>query len=140
MKQFIITSNRFNGELLFKYDLNDVLFAFENRATLTDAQYQSTMRNLPLNVKQLLEWGNSPGVKLSEIPLDLSFSEFWSKYGYKVGDKKRCEKLWDKLDEAKKTKAIVTIQRYRRFCDTNNIPMVYPERYISQERYLNDFK
>jgi hypothetical protein len=140
MKQFVITSNRFTGELLFKYDLNDTLVGFENRAGLSDVQYHSTMRNLPLNSSQLQEWAKAPGVKIVEVPLDLSFAEFWNKYAYKVGDKKRCEKIWDKLDDANKTKAIVAIQKYRRFCEVHNIPMVYPERYLSQERYSNDFK
>jgi hypothetical protein len=140
MRQFIITSNRFTGELIFKYDLNDVLCGFDNNAHLSESQFLSTMRNLPLNLKQLQDWGSSPGVTLSEIPLDLSFMAFWSKYAYKVGDKKRCEKLWDKLDDAKKTKAMISIQKYKKFCYDQNIPCVYPERYISQERFLNEFK
>lgn len=125
---------------MFKYDLNGCLIGFELNAQLNQIQYDSTLSALPIKEQTLLLWTKSPGVKVVEVPLDLSFATFWTKYAYKVGDKKKAEKLWIKLNDADKTLALINIEKYNRFVFERGIDKVYPERYLSQERFKNEFR
>lgn len=128
--------------MLFKFNLNGMLIGFEINATLSDGQYDYFFKNLPMKVEILtVSWKkNSNTLKISEVPLDLSFDAFWTKYAYKVGDKKKAEKLWSKLNDADRSLALNNIDKYSRFAFERNIDKVYPERYLSQERFKNEFK
>ena len=60
-------------------------------------------------------------------------------YGYKVGNKARVQKKWEKLPEGERVLAMASIARYRRFAEGKKIEMVYPETYIDQRRWENEF-
>lgn len=145
MKQYVVTSNHYNGSLLFKYDEQALLIGFEIQAALSEEQRGYFFKHLPLHSKTLLvDWvKKSPTMRVIEMQPDLSFENFWNTYGRfygsKVGDKTKCKKHWDKLSDADKTKALQNIQRYKQFCDTKGIDMVYAERYLSQDRFNNTF-
>ncbi len=142
MKHFVVTSNHYQGELSFKFDLNDRLTGFQINATLSEEQYNWFFKNLPKTTKVLLnDWkANSKTIKITEVPLDLSFAAFYNKYAYKVGNKTKAKDLWNKLDDANKALAITKIDAYNRFIEQSQIAKVYPERYLSHRRYENEFK
>ena len=74
-----------------------------------------------------------------EVPDDLSFEAFWTRYGYKVGDKKKATKLWNEMKPESRALALSKIERYKKFAENANIALVYPERYLSQRRFENEF-
>lgn len=79
--------------------------------------------------------------KIQEVPLDLSFNSFWDKYGHKVGNMGRAKKLWKLLNLEDKTKAMCNITSYNYYLQMNpNIEKIYPERYLSQRRFENEYK
>lgn len=141
MKQFVVTSTHFQGELLFKFDLNGRLIGFEVQAMLSEEQYGWFFANLPKSQAVLLgDWKRkSKTIKVAEVPLDLSFEAFYKKYAYKVGDKKKAQTLWAKLSDAEKALAITKIDSYNRYTERTQIAKVYPERYLSQRRFENEF-
>jgi hypothetical protein len=79
-------------------------------------------------------------VKIQEIPKDISFEGFWNAYTYKVGSKVNAEKHWNKLSEIDKIQAITKIKEYDRYIGRTGVAKIYPERYISQRRWENEFK
>ena len=71
--------------------------------------------------------------------IDVSFEAFWNTYAYKVGNKSRVQKKWNLLPEKERILAIGAIARYKRFAESKRIERVYPETYIDQHRWENEF-
>ena len=71
--------------------------------------------------------------------IDLSFVRFWNAYGYKVGDKSRVEKKWNALKEENRLLALQGIARQRRHSESHKTDMPYPQTYIDQRRWENEF-
>jgi hypothetical protein len=142
MKHYIATSNSFQGELSFKYDLNGLLIAFEISAVISSGQRDWFFKNLPLNESDLIvSWAkSSKTLRITEVPIDLSFDAFYNKYSYKVGDKKKCIKLWSGLSDEIRTKALMVVPKYFRWLEATGTAKVYPERYLSKEYYNNDYR
>ena len=141
MKQYVVTSTQFTGEMLFEFDAQGLIICFDIRkAILSPAQYRGLMQRLPGDEDNLLKWVDSnKTLKSIIVPQDLSFDNFWNTYAYKVGDLAKAKKLWKALSDPDKAKALSAIHRYRVFAKDKGIDMVYPERYLSQQRYLNSF-
>jgi len=79
------------------------------------------------------------GTLLPVLP-DLSFDHFWNRYAHKVGNKKRAQKLWEKLPEAEKKKALAGVTKYHAWLRQHpNTEQCYAETYINQERWNNEY-
>lgn len=70
---------------------------------------------------------------------DLSFERFWNVYGYKVGNKATVKKKWEALKEEDRLLAMQGIQRQRRHSESHKTDMPYPQTYIDQRRWENEF-
>lgn len=80
-------------------------------------------------------------VKVERHPTDLSFNAFWDAYAYKVGKRERAMKLWAGMSDADKTKCLRSIPRYNQWLASKfNMERLYPETYLHQARYNNEFK
>ena len=71
--------------------------------------------------------------------LDLSFRKFWFAYNYKVGNKARVEKKWNNLKDEDRLLALQGAERQRRHSQTHKTDMPYPETYLDQRRWENEF-
>lgn len=79
--------------------------------------------------------------QVQPVPLDLSFEKFWNTYNYKVGNKGKAQKLWKLLNQEDKIKALCRVTSYNYFLQINpNTEKIYPERYLSQRRFENEYK
>lgn len=142
MRQYIVTSTQFNGELIFSYDLNSNLTAFDIQAELTPLQRKYFFNHLPMLEVQLThEWPKtSKTLKVIEVPMDLSFDAYYKKYDCTFGDKKKAKVLWEKLSDANKTKCHILLPRYNRYLERTGVAKIYLERFISKGYYDNDYK
>ena len=68
-----------------------------------------------------------------------SFARFWAAYDYKVGNKARVEKKWNALPDGDRLLALGAIARYKRFALDKKQNRVYPETYIDQRRWENEY-
>lgn len=85
--------------------------------------------------------GKAKSMKAQHIPPELTFSVFWDAYGYKVGNRKRAEKLWDRMTDGQRLKALVCIPEYDKYlARKKSMEKTYPETFLSQERYETDFR
>lgn len=70
---------------------------------------------------------------------DLSFETFWREYGYKVGDKKRVQRKWEALGEGERLLALGGIWKQRRHSEGHGAYLPYPETYLNQRRWENEY-
>ncbi len=137
MRKYILTSKRFIGSLVFEYDLEGILIGFKNEANLDTEQIEFLYKNFPFTDDKLPYTAGKGTIK--EIT-DLSFNRFWDDYAYKVGNKKKAEKLWIALSESERLAVLDSLKRYNYYLKMTNIARVYPERYLSHRRWENEFK
>lgn len=71
--------------------------------------------------------------------LDLSFAYFWNTYAYKVGNKATVEKKWNALKPEDRLLALRGITLQRRHSESHRTDMPYPQTYIDQRRWENEF-
>lgn len=138
MKQYSLVSPK--GEYRLAYNQDGHLIKYEVLEA-DDAAIIYLSRNIPATEEELKQMASRWKCELIEMPMDLSFDNFWNTYNYKIGNKARAEKLWSKMSDADKTKALMAIPKYERYLKTkNNMEKAYPETYLSQKRYENTFK
>ena len=142
MHKIIITSSKFDGSLEFEMDDTETVRIFKNNANLDEKQQQWFAENFPITLTRLNTMLKSfPSLKAELVEADLSFENFWKTYDHKVGHKKRGEKLWNKLSDAKKLQALASIPGYNNYLFQHpNIQRMYPDTYLYQKRFETDYK
>jgi hypothetical protein len=78
--------------------------------------------------------------KVTEIETALAFDDFWELYDYKVGNKKRAKESWDKLDDATRALVMAKVKEYNYYMAHVSHAKVFPERFLAQRRWENDFR
>ena len=75
------------------------------------------------------------------IAPDITFDSFWNAYGYKVGNRKRAEKEWSRLNPEDRVRCLQGVKRYSMWiAQRRNQDKLYPETFLSQSRWENEFK
>lgn len=142
--EYVMTGASLNGTgVYWRFDKAGRLVAFEIKADLPDKQYEWLLTNLPkteqfflTTLKRGLE--SKGNVQIHLVEHDLSFQKFWDRYDYKVGKKKRAERLWKALSKDNKVKALQHLKKYNYHLAQNpHIQRLYPETYLNQERWNN---
>ena len=107
----------------------------------------ATVREVPVRihyqsgmpVEGFAHWERT-GCKVVDVTnTDYGFERFWGLYGYKVGNKARVMKKWNALSEGERILALGAIPRYKAFASSKHIDLVYPETYIDQRRWENEY-
>jgi hypothetical protein len=109
--------------------------------TLTEEQFAWLIARLPVrqtDITALVEMSKGK-IKVEQIPNDLSFEVFWNAYRNKVGDKAKAEKLWQALNDAARVEVLDSLKKYETYLSKTKVAKVYPERYLSQQRWKNTF-
>jgi hypothetical protein len=139
MKNYLVTYKKTGKTMLFKFDLNGFLIAFETTFTLNRSTYHYFKKHFPFEVDDLQHFKAAAEFKVDELLQDLSFQSFWNTYDRKVGNKSRSQKLWKGLNDTEKAKALNYIKTYDNFLVMNQgIQKLYPETYLSQKRFNNE--
>lgn len=85
-------------------------------------------------------WRRAGYVVKDITAFDVSFEAFWKLYGKKVGNKAGVEKKWGRLSWDERVMAMGCIGRMKRYYDKKGIELPYPETYINQRRWENEFE
>lgn len=127
------------GQFQVTYDANGLMHAITNYTNIaTEDLLYKAMAHIPLDHRHIATM-KARGIRVDEVPADLSFDAFWNKYNYKLGKKERAKKLWECLTDADRARAINAIKAYDTWLSQRSIEKVYPETYLSQRRWENDF-
>lgn len=137
-RSYILTSSKFKGSIHFKFGLNGLLTAFKIDALLDKHQHAWALKYLPKQINHIAELKKmSDTVKIDEVPVDLSFDNFWKTYGNIAGKKKRCEALWEALNDAERSKCLNFIPIYKSQKSKDGTALAYPETYINNRNWDN---
>ena len=139
MKKYIVRNKSTGGEMLFKFDLQGRLLAFDILETPpTQEIYTFIQRNLPTTLGQLVQrvkgWKTS---ELHEVAQDLSFESFWNTYANKNGKKKMCENTWEKMNDNERGLALAGIEKYNKAVKRDGVSKAYPSTYLNQKYWEN---
>jgi len=141
MKTYLLTSPHFTGEIELRFNENGHLIKYDNRAELTEKQFAYMLFRIPVNIDSLSVLTDGNQSKLTEVKIELTFDMFWDKYDYKMGKKARVMKLWEALTETDKQAAMKGIVKYDMYlAGHTKMEKAYPETYLSQRRWENDFR
>lgn len=146
MRKFSITSQEFEGEIFVEYNEFGVLDYFDARLTkFNGAAIGALLNKLPKDIsknpkKTLQDFLDSLTKKVHMAECSATFDAFWEAYGKKI-NKKRTEKLWNKLSEKNKLAAIRSIAQYDRFLKYKEPGRAKadPETYLRNEMFFNEW-
>jgi hypothetical protein len=133
MRTFILTSDKFAGEVRFEYTDDGYLnIADYSGATLSIEQRQAMVKRTRFDVREIGHTTAGSSAKLTEIAREITFEDFWKKYDDKLSSsRKRALAKWEKMSEKEQLKAYNFVRVY-----FNNIPTGTRKKYA--EKYLND--
>ncbi len=132
-------THKSGSKMLFKYSLKGFLKGFSTEMEVTHATIQFFKQQFPFLHSGLEYFNDHKEFRVEKIDVDLSFVNFWNLYTHKVGNKKRCEKLWSALSENDRAKAISYIKRYDNYLiGAGGIQKAHPETYLYQRRFDNE--
>ena len=131
---------QYSGVIRVEYGNSGLISVIENLTDIdNETELVKRLGRIPLH-QQHIQHLKAKGVKITEVPPDLSFEAFWTRYRYKVGKKARAEQLWNNLNQPDRTAALSGIIEYDRWLERAKVAKAYPETYLSGRRWENDFK
>lgn len=143
MHKIIITSEKFTGSLEFEMEDDQVVKVFRNSADLTPEQIAWFSHNFPITLDRLNDLIKRARFLNAElVEMDLSFLNFWEKYGMKR-NKIRAERYWKKLSDADKLLALKNLTPYFAYLERNpQQAKMYPDTYLNpvERKFENDYK
>jgi len=140
--KYLVDINNGKLKVLLEYNKTGLLVAFRLDCHIADEGLKWLHKSMPFAEANLMSWKTSiRNIVISEAIEDTSFNGFWERYKYKVGNKKRAEKLWNLLTEKERLSALASIAKYDRFLATRQrMEKAYPETYLAQRRWENEYK
>jgi len=137
MRRFIYTSANLDGSFHFAFTDAGFLAEFDLAAELSDQHHAFLLKRLPMTVEELPAFTQGLQGKLREVHVadSLTFSHFWDTYAYKVGNKARAERLWNKMSKTQRVKALDWISAYDSERTKTSAAKLYPETYLNQQRW-----
>ncbi|MDR2286959.1 MAG: hypothetical protein LBE04_05735 [Prevotellaceae bacterium] len=145
MKEFLMTSPQFEGEIEFAYNDAGGLIRLDIRANLNPAQYQYIVKNLPSSVSGLMAFKeNLKAIKspadIREVVRKIDFDVFWDRYfagrNKDNSSKKKARAKWERMSRADQLKAYQYINKYLAGLGAG-IGIKYAETYLNSELWNN---
>jgi hypothetical protein len=108
-------------------------------AVINDQQKEYLMNRIPTRYGAGFEQAFPTKLKVVAADVELDFdSDFWIPYGKPI-NRKRCEKEWEKLGQAKRGLAAARLGAYLRYLARTGIGKADPENYFKKAYYNNDY-
>lgn len=141
MKKYVLTSVNLVGSVVFGYEDSGLLVFYDaSPAEMSEKQLVAVLKYLPREEAELQALADKTKCTLELLPEDLSFDTFWDRYDKKI-NRKRCEPMWRKLNDAEKLEAIRNIKPYEAYLERTGFRgKVDPDNYFKKEYYLVDWK
>ena len=134
MKTYIVTSDKFTGEIEFRYNDIGQLVGYDNRADFAAEQHKWLLSRFPVMSGMLIQVAAPMGGKATEIKIELTFEMFWKQYfaGREKDNssRKRAEAKWDRMSKAEQSKAYAYINKY--MSRITHVPK-HAETYLNSE-------
>ena len=120
--------------------INNDLVMVEVPAEMAAVRKSKFLAVVPVTLDEFKSWMQNKNFVVQEVPQDLSFEAFWTRYNYKVGKKERAKKLWQSMTDDEHAAALLSIQKYNAYLINHpTLERAYPETWLSQRRWENTF-
>lgn len=141
MRKFLITGEKYTGEIVAVYSADQLLVQVDLQATnLTANQRRMLLCGLPTTVDGL---NNCFEGKLTivEAAFEVSFDMFWQRFGLKR-NKLQAEKLWEKLRKTEQVEAWHRIAAYDKYCKKNGhwYQRMYPDTWLRNRQWESEWE
>lgn len=139
MSKYLIEFTRFEASIICEFNEKGLLSSLSiDYGNMEQQQIVYLLQNIPVDLPRVTVYSKTKNVKVTDVPADISFNAFWSKYNYKVGKKARAERMWDALTNESKVKALNNITKYTQWLAQHpTIEKQYPTTYLSNEQWEN---
>jgi hypothetical protein len=135
MRKFVITNpTKWQGEIELGYNEAEILIYVSVKNDMNDGQLIELLKRLPIQLASLHLMAKGSTATINEMPIDLSFDAFWEAFGLKR-NRFRAEKIWAKLSDATRTKAITSTTHYRNYLRRKNIFQLHADKYLHEQHY-----
>ncbi len=153
---YTVTAPQLDGELIFKFDVDGILREWNNDVQDMNEKVirwfsarhpmleRWMMGGLVLKCKE--ELGISLNVQKKDI--DLSFENFWSFYGYKIGKKYQAQRIWEgdiitankrPMNDTDRLTCFRTLARMKYHYKLKSTSLPYPEVYLRNRRWEDEY-
>ena len=133
MKTYHLTSTAFTGYVSIVFGDNGLLQSTDmSTATLSEQQQRWFLHNIPsveADLQRII--ASSDTAKIMEVKQEVTFEDFYRRYGNKVG-KKEAQRKWARMSKAEQIKAYNFIPKYLQGL---TVAMMYPASYLNAERW-----
>jgi hypothetical protein len=140
MKKLILTHPKMQGEVLLVYgsELKLVLVDFQ-KAELNAKVLDWLWSRVHIDYSEQVK-NNFADFQVLESSVEITFDMFFDKYNQRI-NKKRCEKIWEKLVEADKAKAYFGLWKYEKHLSANTWKnKADPENWLKKRMWENEYK
>lgn len=139
LTKYLVETRSNTGGIILGYQ-NGLLHMVDIQTpNLEEKQVKWIWNWVPMLESDAMHYKNEK-IWITKMAEDLSFEAFWNKFDYKIGKKERAENLWKALRTDEKGAALKCIPKYKHWIATQNIKPTYPETWLSQRRWENEFK
>lgn len=140
--KYILTSNKLQGKILFEFNSNGYIRAFEieSKDDVQEKLIKWLFSRFPVHEKAMDLPEFYKLFRIEKVYPDLSFEAFWEAYSYKVGKKDKTRKLWEALSDPDKAQALTACPKYRYYLSTKtNMEQAYAETWLRNRRFEDQY-
>ena len=137
--RYLIRFKNHNATAMVEYNEDGFLVKYELEAgDLKEDHLLFISKIFPYNLNRLEKGLKTiPNIDVREIEEDLSFDAFYDKYAHKVSKRSVSEKIWNKMPDIERAKAIKFIDIYDTNIRKTGVNKRYPETYLNSEIWNN---
>lgn len=139
-KTYLLTSDKFDGAVLFEFDADGFLIRYDiSEAQLDERQRLWILQKLPKAVEHLkLILKAARGARLTlQARTGVPFEDFWDRYDHKaLSSKKKCLAWWKRSSKLQRDRAYNFIGLYEKRLP-DGIAKKYAETYLNSELWNN---
>jgi len=142
MKRFIITSEKFSGQVELLYKNNTLAVIDFKQAILNDIQLRAIKNAAPVMEMNVPDaYSSFASITIVEGEIIVTLDDFIHEYPYKR-NMHLLPARWDKMSQADKIEAVQSAKEYRAYCERNKQwykPMI-ADTWLSKKEYKNNWK
>ena len=137
LKRYTIAFKDTMGQVVVQY-CDGLLMSAKIEMEIAAEQLDWFWNWLPRREAELLAVKHAK-IKVTQVVANIGFTDFWDSYGYKMGKKDKAMELWKNLNESDRSNCLLKIPRYKRWLASRQVEMLYPQTFLSQRRWENEF-
>ncbi len=139
MKQYVLTSDNFEGQVSLTYNDDGLLVNYDNASDMTYTQQRIWLegRLFPINLERLKELDKTAvSLTVTEVTKAIDFEAFWEAYKLRDGSKVKASATWAKMPVSEQIAALRFIRTYDSQLARSGVAKCHAATYLNQKRWI----